>query len=148
MPTAIPQPDVRPPAVAGMFYPGNPAALQQTVRDALRQAEAHVRPDEPAPRALIAPHAGYLYSGAIAASAYARLARARHTIRRVVLVGPAHRVSFFGIAASTAAAFATPLGEVPVDRRAFAALAGTRGNAPALACPRLLLCLMSALTAL
>ena len=76
---------------------------------------AAVEPEGPAPKALIAPHAGYIYSGPVAASAYARLAAARETIERVVLLGPAHRVPFRGIAASSATAFATPMGSVPVD---------------------------------
>ena len=69
----------------------------------------------PAPKAVIAPHAGYVYSGPIAASAYARLAPARDTIKRVVLLGPSHHASFEGLAAPSDEAFATPLGSVPVD---------------------------------
>ena len=69
------------------------------------------------PKALIAPHAGYPFSGPIAASAYARLKPARDLIKRIVLLGPSHYVSLRGLAASSAEAFATPLGAVPVDRR-------------------------------
>ena len=72
----------------------------------------------PAPKAIIVPHAGYAYSGPVAASAYAQLAPARETIKRVVLLGPSHFMLFDGLAASGAEAFATPLGTVPVDTAA------------------------------
>ena len=72
----------------------------------------------PVPKAIIAPHAGYVYSGPVAASAYARLAPARETIKRVVLLGPSHYAMFDGLAATSAAAFSTPLGAVPVDTTA------------------------------
>lgn len=111
----------RPPAVAGMFYPGDPATLARDVDDAL--AGAHPLAG-PSPKALIAPHAGYVYSGSIAASAYAALAPVRNSIRRVVLLGPCHRVAVRGLALPSADAFDTPLGRVPVDREAVAALAG------------------------
>jgi AmmeMemoRadiSam system protein B len=106
---------VRYPAVAGMFYPEDPAALRRIVREYLDGAPT----SGPVPKALIAPHAGYVYSGPIAASAYARLQPARDTIRRVVLLGPSHRVPFHGLAASSAEQFVTPLGPVPVDREAI-----------------------------
>ncbi len=106
---------VRPPAVAGMFYPGDRETLDAEVRGYL----AAVGATGPAPKAMIAPHAGYIYSGAVAATAYARLAKARDRIDRVVLVGPAHRMSFHGLAASNADGFATPLGTVPVDSEAI-----------------------------
>ena len=107
---------LRPPAVAGALYPGDAGELDGAVRGLL--AAAQLIDDGPAPKAIIAPHAGYVYSGAIAAEAYARLAKVRDTISRVVLVGPAHRMPFHGIAASGASAFATPLGNVPVDAEA------------------------------
>lgn len=106
----------REPAVAGSFYPADPAELHAVVEDCLTDAGKRSAPDAAAPKALIAPHAGYIYSGPIAASAYALLAPARGRIERVVLLGPAHRVAVRGIAASSAQAFATPLGDVPVDR--------------------------------
>src|SRR5690606_24384157 len=81
--------DVRRPAVAGFFYPADPRVLAQEVERLL--AEAAAAP-EPPPRAIIAPHAGYIYSGPVAASAYVRLRAARDAVRRVVLLGPAHRV--------------------------------------------------------
>lgn len=110
---------IRPPAVAGTFYPADPEALRREVGTyldgvdpALRQA---ARENDPPIRAIIAPHAGYLYSAPIAASAYAFVEPLRGKINRVVLIGPAHRVAFAGLAVSSAAAFDTPLGAVPVD---------------------------------
>jgi len=111
---------VREPAVAGMFYPDDPVLLRRMIRDFL--GEAHTA--EPAPKALIAPHAGYVYSGPIAASAYARLANARGRIHRVILLGPAHRVAFRGLAVSSAEEFLTPLGPVAIDREAIARITG------------------------
>src|ERR1035441_7869976 len=103
---------VRPPFVAGRFYPADPVALRKLITDLL----ADVPPATgPAPKALIAPHAGYLYSGPIAASAYAQLVSARDQIKRIVLFGPSHYVALDGLATTSAEAFATPLGIVPVD---------------------------------
>jgi len=108
---------VRPPAVAGTFYPADPRELQDMVRGFLQDA----RPvKDPPPRALIVPHAGYIYSGPVAASAYARLRERHAQIRRVVLLGPSHRVAFSGLAVSGADCFATPLGKVPLDQQAIA----------------------------
>ena len=112
--------DLRPAAVAGMFYSGVPAALAASVRACLVEAAARPRAGGARPKALIVPHAGYVYSGAIAAAAYARLAAAHASIRRVVLLGPAHRVAVRGLALPSARAFATPLGEVEVDCKAAA----------------------------
>jgi len=103
---------VRPPAVAGRFYPADPAELRNLVNGMLAQVPAATGQ---APKALIAPHAGYLYSGPIAASAYAQLIPGRDQIRRVVVLGPSHYVALDGLATSSAEAFATPLGLVPVD---------------------------------
>jgi MEMO1 family protein len=103
---------VRPPAVAGRFYPGDPAALRAAISEMLAVAPPG---SGPAPKALIVPHAGYRFSGPVAASAYAALERDREVIRRVVLLGPAHFAAFEGVAASCATAFATPLGQVKVD---------------------------------
>jgi hypothetical protein len=77
------------------------------------------RTDAPAPKAVIAPHAGYIYSGPIAASAYARFASARDSIKRIVLIGPSHRVPFEGLATTSAETWATPLGAIPVDTAAI-----------------------------
>ena len=106
---------VRPAAVAGMFYPEAPAALHSAVRGYLQQTAPGAREGAALPKALIAPHAGYVYSGPVAASAYARIAPGRATIRRVVLLGPVHRVAIRGLALPAARAFATPLGTVEVD---------------------------------
>jgi AmmeMemoRadiSam system protein B len=105
---------VRPPAVAGRFYPSDPVELRQLITSLL----AEVTPATGtglAPKALIAPHAGYPYSGPIAASAYAQLIPARDQIERIILLGPSHYVALKGLATSSAEAFATPLGVVPVD---------------------------------
>ncbi len=110
---------VKPPAVAGMFYPADAATLAAEIDAFLAQAEP---PPGPPPKALIAPHAGYVYSGPVAASAYARLLPAADRIRRVVILAPSHRVPFRGIAASSADWFRTPLGDVPVDRAAVEAV--------------------------
>ncbi|HEX2850221.1 MAG TPA: AmmeMemoRadiSam system protein B [Acidimicrobiales bacterium] len=107
-------PRVRPPAVAGTFYPRGEGALREALDDAFRKARHDVHVDG-SPKAVIAPHAGYVYSGPIAATAYEQLAPARAVIRRIVLLGPSHRVPLRGIAASSADAFDTPLGAVPVD---------------------------------
>lgn len=111
---------VRPAAVAGSFYPGDAAALAAEVAAYL--AEAPHAAAGAAPKAIIAPHAGYMYSGAIAASIYRRLESLRGTVSRVVLAGPAHRVFVRGIAVPAARAFATPLGEVPLDAEAIGRL--------------------------
>jgi AmmeMemoRadiSam system protein B/AmmeMemoRadiSam system protein A len=117
----------RPPAVAGMFYPGDAAAL----RDELATCLALAVPPEPSSspattdllKALIVPHAGYVYSGGTAGKAYALLAPLAGRIRRVVLLGPCHRVAVHGLAAPTVEAFASPLGSIPLDRAALDALA-------------------------
>ncbi|MEK6235481.1 MAG: AmmeMemoRadiSam system protein B, partial [Planctomycetales bacterium] len=107
-------PLIRPPACAGTFYPADPAALRSAVEGYLSESAWGDSP----PKAIIAPHAGYVYSGASAATAYRTLASARDRISRVVMIGPAHRTRVEGLAASGADAFATPLGNVPVDRQA------------------------------
>ena len=106
---------LRPAVVAGRFYPADPAEL----RDLLHRLLSQVPPTTgPAPKALIAPHAGYPFSGPIAASAYAQLAPARDQITRIVLLGPSHFFALDGLATSSADGFATPLGVVPVDTQA------------------------------
>jgi len=111
---------IRPPAVAGMFYPASAATLQADVDRLLAAAPI---PAMAQPKALIVPHAGYIYSGPTAARAYAALAAWHATIRRVVLLGPTHRVAVRGLALPASDAFATPLGEVSIDVAARAALA-------------------------
>ena len=112
---------VRPPAVSGTFYPDQPKPLAAMVDRFLDEARQEMNPtDAPGvPRALIAPHAGYVYSGPIAASAYVRLEALKGTIRRVVLIGPSHRVAVGGLATSSADAFDTPVGSVQLDREAI-----------------------------
>jgi AmmeMemoRadiSam system protein B len=109
---------IREPAVAGLFYPDDPQQLQQQLADYLHAAQ----PPDRHPKALIVPHAGYVYSGPVAASAYRLLSGMRGEISRVVLLGPSHRVAFSGIAATGMAHFATPLGLVRIDRDAVRSL--------------------------
>jgi AmmeMemoRadiSam system protein B/AmmeMemoRadiSam system protein A len=113
---------IRPAAVAGTFYPANAAALRAQVQACLDR-EAGAGDTAPRPKLLIVPHAGYVYSGAVAGRAYARLARWAGAIRRVVLLGPAHRVALRGLALPTSDGFETPLGRVTIDDAAREALA-------------------------
>ncbi|MDP2240635.1 MAG: AmmeMemoRadiSam system protein B [Burkholderiales bacterium] len=114
---------IRPAAVAGTFYPGAARELASAVSGML--AAVPRDPAAPAvPKAIVAPHAGYIYSGPVAASVYAQLAPARAQIRRVVLLGPTHRVAVRGLALPAATGFATPLGIVEIDQTAVAALRG------------------------
>lgn len=115
---------IREPAVAGTFYPADPDALRQVVRAYLEEGRRRMQDaGAVAPKALIAPHAGYVYSGPIAGSAYATIEPLRDRIERVVLIGPSHHVAFHGIALSSATSWRTPLGDVPLDRAGAAALA-------------------------
>ena len=111
----------RPPAVAGQFYPTDPDRLRAEVSQLLAAAPRAAPSGRP--KAIIAPHAGYRYSGQIAAAAFATLEDSAKRIERVVLIGPAHYVPFRGIAVPTVNAFATPLGRVPLDCHALVALA-------------------------
>jgi AmmeMemoRadiSam system protein B len=116
---------VRPPAVAGTFYPATADALAAVVDELLAVAGAAAPQDARPPLAIVAPHAGYVYSGPVAASAFAVLPRGG--LRRVVLAGPSHFVPLSGLAVPTAAALATPLGRLPVwedGRRTVLALPG------------------------
>lgn len=112
--------NTRPPAVAGAFYPGDPATLSTTIDQLLAEAE-HVSGIQP--KALIVPHAGYVYSGSTAATAYATLAPWSKVIRRVILLGPTHRIAVDGIALPEAEVFSTPLGPVRLDAQAIAVIA-------------------------
>jgi AmmeMemoRadiSam system protein B len=113
---------LRPPAVAGTFYPADPARLREVV-DGMLAEVASPNAETAAPRAVIAPHAGYVYSGPVAAHAYARLAKRRDRLRRVLLIGPAHRKAIAGMALPAVTGLATPLGTVPIDRDAATRLA-------------------------
>jgi MEMO1 family protein len=109
---------LRAPIAAGTFYPSRADRLRALVQGLLAEADREVRAcglEVRAPKAVIAPHAGYQYSGPVAASAYVRVARGRGVLERVVLIGPAHRVALGAIAMSSAEAFATPFGALPVD---------------------------------
>ncbi len=117
---------IRQPAVAGAFYPAQKQLLAEDI-DALLEAarlSRHTSMDEvePLPKAIIVPHAGYIYSGEVAAAAYSRLAAAHNIIKRVILLGPVHRVPVRGLALPGFEAFATPLGEVQIDYTAVAAI--------------------------
>jgi AmmeMemoRadiSam system protein B len=104
--------------VAGTFYPAEPEALKTQLDGFLREAaESFTGRPAVAPKALIVPHAGYIYSGPIAASAYVRLLPWRGLIKRVILLGPCHRIPLEGLATSSADFFSTPLGNVPLDRK-------------------------------
>jgi AmmeMemoRadiSam system protein B len=111
---------IRPPAVAGMFYPGDVAELRRVILGSFDHARVT---GALRPKALIVPHAGYVYSGPVAASAYALLEPLRAVIRRVILLGPVHRVWVPGLALPGVDAFATPLGTIPLDQAAIATIA-------------------------
>ena len=105
--------EVHPAQVAGMFYPAEPETLKALIADVRKRA----RPDgSVAPKVVVAPHAGIVYSGSVAATAFGPWARRAEPPRRVVIVGPAHRVAFRGLAIHPAAAWLTPLGEARVAR--------------------------------
>ena len=116
--------EIRPAAVAGAFYPGETGVLRHDVQAMLATAQAHAPAASTPPKALIVPHAGYIYSGPVAASAYAQLIPARARIKRVVLLGPVHRVPVRGLALpGSVDFFETPLGNVPLDRQAMDSIA-------------------------
>ncbi len=113
---------VRPPAVASLFYPGEAAELKQNLREMLDEASEAEDPNEDLPagqhlRALIVPHAGYVYSGTTAALAYHLLRKNRDDFHRILLLGPAHRVWLEGIAFPGTDAFETPLGRIPLAKQ-------------------------------
>jgi hypothetical protein len=112
---------IRPAAVAGAFYPGDARELGAEVDELLDGVDC-LEPRIGFPKALVVPHAGYIYSGSTAAPAYDAVSAARGIVRRVVLLGPVHRVPVRGLALPDAAAFDTPLGRVPVDTQAVRSL--------------------------
>ncbi|MGC1409861.1 MAG: AmmeMemoRadiSam system protein B, partial [Acetobacteraceae bacterium] len=114
---------IRHPVVAGTFYPAERDALERQLALFLSEA-GNEAPSPTLPKAIIGPHAGYLYSGAVAARAYTRLAAARGRISRVVLIGPSHYVAFRGLAVDTAEAWAMPGGTVALDTEAIGRLRG------------------------
>lgn len=125
---------VRPTAVAGLFYPDDPDALASVIDADLAEGAGRL-PQLPmsmetgcrCPKAIIAPHAGYVYSGPVAGTAYASIAGRRGTVTRVVLLGPSHRIAVRGMALPSVDAFATPFGPVPVDEDARRVALGFRG---------------------
>ena len=102
----------RPAAVSGMFYPADPLQLKQDIQAYLDQSPVA---SQPPPKAIIAPHAGYIYSGPVAASAYALLKPVADKIKQVVLLGPSHRVALHGVATPDAEYFETPLGKIKIN---------------------------------
>ena len=106
--------NIRQPAVAGLFYPADPEILINTIEQDLRQTSTPSISSSP--KVLIVPHAGYIYSGPIAASAFALLKQSRHLIKRVVIIGPSHRVGFNGVAISSADYFDMPFGRIAIDK--------------------------------
>src|SRR5262249_6824260 len=114
---------IRSPSVAGSFYPAQPDALDRVVRACLDGAKA----DPVAAKAIVAPHAGYIYSGPGAGSAFQSVAHLGDRITRIVILGPAHRMAFAGIAVPSASGLLTPLGTVAID---------TEAVQRALACPQ------------
>ena len=116
---------VRKPAIAGLFYPADPHVLQSDILTMLETSRRAVRED--LPRALVAPHAGYPYSGPVAASAYSQLEPHAGRIRRVVLLGPSHHVAFHGMATTSAVAYRTPLGNIDIDTDSMRSLESISG---------------------
>ena len=119
---------VRPSAVAGQFYPGDPDTLRAAIAEYVARAStAFCTGGMITPKAIIGPHAGYVYSGPIAGSGYATVAPARGVVQRVVVVGPAHRVPIEGLAVPSVDAFATPLGPIEIDQAAREVAVGCAG---------------------
>lgn len=111
---------IRPPAVAGMFYPADAHVLKNDIHEYLAQAK---NTNEQGLKAIVVPHAGYMYSGPIAASAYKQLIPLKNKINRVVLLGPSHRVAFTGLAVPESDTFNTPLGNIPIDQEGIQQIA-------------------------
>ncbi len=109
---------IRLPAVAGAFYPDQPKALQAVLNNLLADAPER----DLSPKVLIVPHAGYIYSGSIAASGYTQLSAFKDQITRVVLLGPSHQIPFEGLALPDCKSYSTPLGNIPLDTTAMSAL--------------------------
>lgn len=112
---------IRQPAVAGMFYSADKQSLHNDVQRYLKQVNAE---NESCPKAIVVPHAGYIYSGPVAASAYKQIIPFKDVIKRVVLIGPSHRVAFHGLAVPESEIFKTPLGDIIIDQQAIKTLAG------------------------
>lgn len=106
---------IRPAAVSGLFYPANKQQLKADIQTYLDQATIPDSAPHAIPKIIVVPHAGYIHSGEVAASAYKLLLAARNKIKKIILLGPSHQIGFSGFALPSHNAFATPLGEVPVD---------------------------------
>jgi hypothetical protein len=104
--------NIRKPNVAGQFYPEQTKALVEMINKFLSEAKHVVLPEQP--KAIIVPHAGYIYSGTVAATIYAALSQYKDIINNVILLGPTHRMTFKGVAATMVDCFETPLGSIPV----------------------------------
>jgi len=114
---------IRQPAVSGMFYPADKYQLKNAIHKYL--AQAHIAQQSPSVvKAIVVPHAGYVYSGTVAASAFNLIIPFKDTINRVVLLGPSHRVAFSGLAVPESDTFQTPLGSIPIDKKAIQQLSG------------------------
>lgn len=105
---------IRQPAVAGMFYPADKQLLTDDIHQYLSDVEYMQKTQ---PKAIVVPHAGFIYSGPIAASAYKQILPHKDTINRVVLLGPSHRVAFNGLAVPESDEFSTPLGNISIDQK-------------------------------
>lgn len=105
------------PSVAGLFYPSDPKEIIDMIKTFLKEQKSNK--SYPNPKALIVPHAGYIYSGSIAASAYNLITDMKDIIKNVVMLGPAHRVPFYGIATTHANFFATPIDKIEVNQKAI-----------------------------
>ena len=112
---------IRHPAVAGLFYPADKQILKNDIHQYLSEVTAE---QKTMPKALIVPHAGYVYSGPIAASAFKQLIPYKNKIKRIVVLGPSHRVAFKGLAVPESDVFNTPLGNIPIDQTSIQKLSG------------------------
>ena len=112
---------IRQPAVAGLFYPSDKQILKDDIQHYLAGVSVEYKI---LPKALIVPHAGYVYSGPIAASAFKQIVPHKNKINRIVLLGPSHRVAFKGLAVPESDIFNTPLGNIPIDQNSIQKLSG------------------------
>jgi hypothetical protein len=112
---------IRKPCVAGLFYPDDPERLDFTLNQLFESVPENLKTGY-SPHAIIVPHAGYIYSGEIAASAYSSILKRVQDIKRVVILGPSHQLALNGAACPSATHFDTPLGRIPLDVEEIARL--------------------------
>ena len=112
---------IRQPAVAGMFYPADKQSLKNDIHQYLNKVSVEQKEN---PKAIVVPHAGYIYSAPIAASAFKQIIPYKDKIKRVVLLGPSHRIAFTGLAVPESDVFNTPLGNIPIDQKSIQLLSG------------------------